>query len=89
WPVKDGTTARFMEIFYQYLQEGDAKDVALRKAKLQFIEQGEAPYFWAAYVVNGDTVPIPFHRQSWSSYWWAGLLLVGGMIYYFIKMRNP
>jgi CHAT domain-containing protein/Tfp pilus assembly protein PilF len=55
WRIQDNTTARFMTRFYQNLVSGHPKAHALRLAKLEMIQSRLShPYFWAAYVLNGD-----------------------------------
>ena len=63
WRVADGPTAEFMTVFYHHLQQGLARDEALRRAKLAFAGSGTAladPHFWAAFVISGDALaPVP------------------------------
>ncbi|MCB9298516.1 MAG: tetratricopeptide repeat protein [Lewinellaceae bacterium] len=60
WPVSDARTQSLMVDFYSNLKNGQAKDAALRKAKLDFLEKnrgrGEAahPFFWAGLIGIGD-----------------------------------
>ncbi|MEM9338834.1 MAG: CHAT domain-containing tetratricopeptide repeat protein [Bacteroidota bacterium] len=62
WNANDRTTAQLMTSFYQYLSEGERKDVALQKAKLDFLEIANDvetnPFYWGSFVVVGDTSPI-------------------------------
>lgn len=61
WNVNDGRTKGLMESFYRHLKAGKAKDEALRRAKLEFLEQygQEAhPYYWAGFIAIGDMAPI-------------------------------
>ncbi|HWP41786.1 MAG TPA: CHAT domain-containing tetratricopeptide repeat protein, partial [Blastocatellia bacterium] len=41
WDVRDEATAKFMEVFYRHLSEGEPKAEALRKAKLEMIRDEE------------------------------------------------
>lgn len=81
WKVADEPTAAFMDQFYYFLSRGFSKAEALRRAKLKFLESGTElahPYYWAAFVVNGDgrrEVGLPY---PWS--WW----LAGAAILVFI-----
>ncbi|MDQ3016985.1 MAG: CHAT domain-containing protein, partial [Bacteroidota bacterium] len=63
WNVNDKSTALIMLSFYDYLLKGLTKDEALRKAKLDYIEQassrGAHPYFWAAFIPAGDMKSFP------------------------------
>jgi tetratricopeptide (TPR) repeat protein len=69
WRVPDRQTADFMKVFYHHLQAGVARDEALRRAKLAFLDSNTAaadPHFWAAFVLTGDGLrPVP-RAISWS-----------------------
>lgn len=66
WPVDDQTTAILMKSFYNYLSKGLTKSEALRKAKLDFLDQTHSarmhPFFWGSFVVMGDDSPIYIKR---------------------------
>lgn len=63
WDVEDNASRRLITDFYRHLASGLSKDEALRQAKLDYlrnithVRQGH-PFFWAGYVVYGDTDPI-------------------------------
>jgi CHAT domain-containing protein/HEPN domain-containing protein len=68
WAVNDATTQEIMVDYYANLAAGQPKDEALRAAKLTFIEnyRGDAhPFYWAPFIVIGDTAPLQFGNQ-WS-----------------------
>lgn len=81
WKVDDRTTAQLMGHFYRYLKMGLPKDEALRNAKLEYLGETEDPllrhpYYWAGFVVNGNTDPIVSpHQTKW---WW--LLMLPGIL---------
>jgi len=57
WQVPDRATAELMRIFYQeMLQNGRSPAAALRLAQLKIRDQRRwrDPYYWAAFVVQGD-----------------------------------
>jgi CHAT domain-containing protein/Tfp pilus assembly protein PilF len=62
WPAPDEATADLMGYFYEGLAEGQAKDEALRNAKLRFLEEmpprKHHPFYWAGFVVQGDAEPL-------------------------------
>jgi CHAT domain-containing protein len=68
WEVHDLSGSFLTEQFYLYLRKGFSKDVALQKAKIDFLEQANLlkahPFFWSAYMVIGDVSPI---RSTWLS----------------------
>ena len=62
WEVEDKSGANIMTFFYENLDKGMSKDVALQQAKLNYLDHAPQlrahPYFWAAYVDIGNTEPI-------------------------------
>lgn len=77
WEVPDKETAELMILFYKNLGKGQSKDEALKNAKQQFIKNNPAkshPYYWAGFVINGNTQPI---KNTNYTIW---LILVGGVI---------
>ena len=82
WQVNDFSTASIVGSFYEQLADGKPKDVALRAAKLRYLEETDplkaAPYFWAGMVSIGEQSPLK--RSSSLPFLWAalGLLVVVG-----------
>ena len=92
WSIDDGNTAELMALFYENLQAGLPKDLAMQQAKIQFIEQkpnDEAhPYFWAAPVVIGNVQPLSSSNYSWMILGGISLLvLVIGYWFFVIRSR--
>ncbi len=62
WPAQDQSTAQIMDNFYRNLANGETKDYALKLAKQQYLQQTEDlfthPFYWAGFVVQGDTQPL-------------------------------
>ncbi|MCJ7579250.1 MAG: CHAT domain-containing protein [Candidatus Aminicenantes bacterium] len=55
WRIHDKSTAEFMNLFYEFLFQGNSKAQALRMAKLRMMKSRFShPYYWAAFVLNGD-----------------------------------
>jgi CHAT domain-containing protein/Tfp pilus assembly protein PilF len=54
WSVDDEATELLMERFYTHLRAGQDKAAALRQAQLDVREEYPNPYYWAAFVLNGD-----------------------------------
>jgi CHAT domain-containing protein len=57
WKVQDRSTADLMVHLYQQLDRDKDKAEALRRAKLQLIQQNRYahPYYWAPFVLVGDS----------------------------------
>lgn len=80
WDVSDKYTSIFMKSFYEYLSKGLDKDEALQKAKISFKEDHSAnPYYWAAFVLAGNTSSIALEEKS-SSTIQILLLLAAGLV---------
>lgn len=57
WQVSDRSSARLMASFYEHLDRGEDKAVALQRSRLALIEAGgpsAAPFYWAPFVVQGS-----------------------------------
>lgn len=83
WSVNDQSTKVLMESFYQNLKEGMPKDRALRRAKLDYLNNypnlGQEPFFWAAFIPIGDMSPLELDNEntSWLLFVAFGLLAFG------------
>lgn len=84
WKVNDFTTSELMPLFYNQIAKGEAKDAALRQAKLKFLESADVdlrhPYYWSAFVSIGDSRPLrngPFPWWHWALGGFAMLVLAG------------
>ena len=76
WSVENKATYSITNLFYRYLDAGLPKDVALQRAKLDWLSTAEGadqlPNSWAGLILIGDTQPLSRPIQ-WP---WA----VGGMV---------
>ncbi|MEA5462506.1 CHAT domain-containing protein [Leptothoe sp. PORK10 BA2] len=55
WNVNDEATANLMTEFYRYLlEENQSPAAALRTAQLSMWENGQSPYYWAAFTLQGE-----------------------------------
>ena len=85
WRVPDESTAEIIVSFYRHMASGIPKDEALRQAKLDYLANIEDPtlanpYYWAGFVVFGDTRPLlpPKSRTMW---WIIGGVIGLGLCY--------
>lgn len=85
WSVPDKETGELMVYFYEELKAGETKDVALRKAKLRYLEAHQAdkigshPYHWAAFVPIGDMDAMKI--EGGGIEWWMWLILLVGLTF--------
>lgn len=65
WPINDQSTAGLMGDFYKFLVQGQAKNEALRHAKVRMIKSNRChPFYWAGFVLHGDPGPISFDNSE-------------------------
>jgi CHAT domain-containing protein len=91
WSVADRASLELMKKFYTCLSHGNTKDKAMQLAKLDYLESADPlkthPYYWAGYIVFGNTCPLP-PKKGIS--WWifaAALILLALLVYIVIKRR--
>lgn len=95
WQIDEKTTSEIVESFYRYLAEGDPKNVALRKAKLEFMQNhpGElcSPYYWAGLVLIGDIDPLSSatsHSQLWAIVFFVLVIALFFILFFKFKARR-
>lgn len=90
WQVPDRETATLMMYFYEALRNGEARDEALRQAKLRFMSENPLqshPYYWAGFVLNGTYEPLMPHAPFRWPYL-AGLGLGMLLVLLLIRLRR-
>jgi len=70
WKVDDEATATIMTFFYSHLKLGETKDEALKNAKLDYLNAAEDPllkhpYYWAGFVLTGNTDALVESQNYW------------------------
>ena len=95
WSVDNLSTYRLTELFYKYLSRGIPIDVALQKAKLEFMsgsKENQLPYYWAASILAGKTDAINIKKAfSWKYpiiFFCLGVLLIWGLADWAKKRKN-
>ncbi|UFH57298.1 CHAT domain-containing protein [Spirosoma sp. KNUC1025] len=62
WSVQNLATYELTELFYKYVDEGLPKDIALQRAKQDWLKSAnqtnQMPNFWAGLIIVGDTEPL-------------------------------
>jgi CHAT domain-containing protein/Tfp pilus assembly protein PilF len=82
WDVSDYSSSRLISSFYTSLAASNPKDIALREAKItrEFMSDPVKahPYYWAGYILVGDTTPLkPYPgKLFYLSIALAGLLIL-------------
>ena len=89
WSVDDKSTSQIMTSMYDYLSKGDRKDIALRKAKLDYINNASPkekhPFYWAGFVAIGDMSPIVGSKFSPSNFLILGVIAIMLLVLLFCK----
>ncbi len=98
WPVNDQATQLIMQDFYARLQAGKAKDLALREAKLAYIERvkdkgiAAHPVLWGPYIQLGDDQPISIRQKVEGTWLWfavaGGAVLIFGIFFLINRLQR-
>ena len=84
WNVPDRETSQIMISFYKHLKSGKSKNEALQQAKLDYLANTndpllKHPYYWAGFVISGDSTPITHSSTLWL--YIIGALVLLGFVY--------
>ncbi|PLK42429.1 CHAT domain-containing protein [Emticicia sp. TH156] len=93
WATNDESASLLTRRLHYYLKKGVSKDVALQKAKIDFIEKDFAkkynhPYFWSNLILIGNDQPV-FQESYHYLLLTLGFLILftSGLIYFFKKKK--
>ncbi len=90
WKVPDAETAGILSTFYKNLKKGLSKDAALALAKRDFIREHPLkshPFFWAGFIVSGDTSPL-FEPSQPSWLIWVLMLIPVSVLLVFLRKKT-
>ncbi|MCX2743231.1 CHAT domain-containing protein [Mangrovivirga sp. M17] len=92
WKINDRSTSKIMEYFYEELEDGKTKDLALRNAKLRYLDSTsdpalKHPYYWAAFVSSGNQKEIT-DKVPWYAYIFAATIFLIFLSYIAKKRFN-
>lgn len=80
WSVNDAQTKDIIVRFYNYLDQGLAKDKALQEAKLDYIKESKNaqahPFYWAGYIPMGDMSNLKGNPLESVDYWTLGFVVM-------------
>lgn len=94
WEVEDKSGSKIMTLFYENLERGLSKDIAMQKAKLSYLDQSTQlfshPYFWSAFVSIGKNDPLSNEVYSrYNLYFFIVFIVItSGLIWYRQKNRH-
>ena len=91
WPASDNSTSGIMKSFYRELRSGKTKEEALRIAKLEYLRNSDEltahPYFWAGFLLQGDTQPLSGSGSN-AAFWLGAVLILLAGIVLLLRMRG-
>lgn len=80
WSVNDKSTSTIMTHFYKNLNSGQSKSEALTNAKRAYLKAhsltAASPYYWASFVLIGDSTTIQLSNHNYF-YFTLSLLFIG------------
>lgn len=89
WQTNDESTNDLMQYFYQNLAEGQAKDDALRNAKITYLQSANKtfshPFYWAGFVILGNTDSVDLKGSNAIHYLLAIAVICLLLVLFFIK----
>lgn len=93
WPANDQSTTTIMSNFYQNIDNGDTKAMALHNAKKQYLATSpgilQHPYYWSGFVYYGADSPLKISRNSGlldsKLFYLLAFVLLGITLFYFSK----
>lgn len=91
WEIEDKSGTEIVEMFYKNLKKGYSKSVALRKARISFLEKADQlrshPYFWSALIVYGNNTPLYYSKKLIFTIITLTLVLFFSVGFYFWKRK--
>lgn len=91
WQAEDNSLSVLVSLFYRNLMKGMDKDIALQKAKIEYLStdtglQNDIPFYWAHFQLMGNNQPIVYDNFWLRVMIFSVLMLLGGFaIYWFRK----
>lgn len=77
WNVNDKSATTILGDFYKNLATGMSKSQSLRNAKLDYLNSHTlsqtSPYYWAPYILVGNTDPVSYHPETSKLTWLWGI----------------
>jgi len=93
WEVNDKATLKLVNSFYTNLSQNQDKSLALHNAKLEYLKTNSlsnaSPYYWASFILIGNTSTIELeHSFPVFYYFLIGLLCLIFIILLFRRKNN-
>lgn len=92
WEANDKSSRFIIDKFNQNIKEGLHKSEALRKAKIDYLDQAtpslKHPKYWANIILIGNNDPIKFNDGTNWYYYLGGILIFVFLILLFLRMKK-
>ncbi|WP_298760356.1 CHAT domain-containing protein [uncultured Psychroserpens sp.] len=92
WEVNDKTTVQLLKSFYQNIQLGQNKSLALHNAKLDYLKtcapNQSLPYFWASFVLIGDEGHLEIDNGIPNIYYYLFALVFLIIVFLILKRKK-
>lgn len=91
WEIEDRSGTEIIKDFYGQLKRGMPKSDALRKARLDYLENADMlrshPYFWSSLVIYGNNAPLYGNRVLSAAYLALAMMIVAAILFIYRKPR--
>ena len=92
WKIPDIESSKITTSFYESLDKGLSKNRALQNAKRAYLVQQSdpelrEPYYWAGFVLSGDTSPIGANSFASTLPWFLGSIVAVFLAVYYWKRK--
>ncbi|SED63499.1 CHAT domain-containing protein [Tenacibaculum sp. MAR_2010_89] len=88
WKINDVSSSFIMKEFYTNLRNKQSKTEALNNAKRAYLKNHslseQSPYYWASFVLIGDTSPV----FTTNYFYYIGIVLIIGLLVFFYFKRK-
>ncbi|CAM1347368.1 CHAT domain-containing protein [Tenacibaculum halocynthiae] len=88
WKINDASSSYIMKEFYSNLKNKQSKAEALNNAKRTYLKNHslseQTPYYWASFVLIGDTSPV----FTTHYFYYVGIILIIGLLIFFYFKRK-
>ena len=73
WQVEDKAMMTITVNFYKYLSKGYPKEVAIQKAKIDYLRHADRyksdPFYWSGIILQGDSIDLGLESSFFIRYW--------------------
>ncbi|WP_179020843.1 CHAT domain-containing protein [Winogradskyella forsetii] len=92
WEINDKASTELLDSFYKNLKLGQDKSLALHNAKLNYIKTNSmseaSPYYWASFVLIGDTGKIEIKSNTHIIYYFSITFIILITILFYFKYKK-